>query len=112
MGPEIRNHISYVERWIEAHQKVLEELKKHDPELNDLIIECFKHGVGVQVDHQVRPNCQVMESHGVTIRVFSKCDVTWQCMMGRKNAFLGDRVITQHNSLAEVIQHIKEKVIT
>lgn len=105
---ELRNHISMLEHQIAAGQKVLAELKEHDPELNDVILACYKHGVEARVNHHIRPNSSIVETHGISIRLFHNSDIKWECVLGK----YGDSVISQHMSLIEVIAYLREKVLT
>lgn len=105
---ELRNHISALEHQIAAEQKVLAELKEHDPELNDVILACYKHGVEVRVNHHIRPNSNIIETHGVSMRLFHDSSIKWECVIGKYT----DSIISQHMSLAEVISYLREKVLT
>lgn len=109
---EIRNNMSFVVTQIEALQKVMNELTQHTDELDKLTDACYKHGVEVRVDHQLRPNSQLVETTGVTLRVFGTWDIKWQCCVGPSRAMLCNQIISQHNSLEDVFQYLRETVLT
>lgn len=108
MGIELRNDISYVENQIEAHQRVLAELKEHQEELNSVLTQCYHHGLPTHVNFHIRPNCTLVESDGVTVRVFDTATVDWEGVMGRFNS----STIFRRDTLKEIIQHLRDRVLS
>ena len=98
MAFELRNNTSAVVHQIEALQKVLEELKKHEDELDELTTKCWQHAIRVTVNHHVRPNSTLVETHGMQMRVFHKSDIKWELVLGRVGIFAVEKTVAEQKS--------------
>lgn len=112
MGFELRNHISHVEHQIKALQKVMEEHKKLDPTLDEIITKCWRAGFRVDVNHHIRPNCVVVESTGVAVRVFTESDIKWESVVGEAGSSRLQSTIAQHATLNDLVQYLRDTLLT